>query len=420
MPASNVEHDHADCFRAYTRLRSGSQLCGHGANPAAASRAPASRRREQSLCQRSPRHPAGRYPVRPHLLGLSRSGRDRRTWTRPGQRLSLRMAAATTSFSPPSGAACRARRCRPSPPCPRTMSGGWSPISRACPARPAAQGVATGDAASGEALFFGKGGCTSCHEINGRGADLAADLSAEGTKPVGAIKTGVLHQIRAPLPAHAAFRRCGRRRTARPCTAWCATRMLSSSSWRWRTASWATLDKKDVRSVTDAGSALPTDIRHQAVGERDRRCRGLPGATEEARLHPDRQTQSRAGACLMPASPIQSRAAELADLLGRLSGHPFQRPEPDQRRQCEEAAGGVDGAAARHLYGTEATPSWWTASCMSPARRAMSSPSTPAPACRSGPSTASRTSRTPTRTIPTTRAWRCWTAASSSARWTIF
>ena len=45
-------------------------------------------------------------------------------------------------------------------------------------------GVATGNAASGEALFFGKGGCTSsCHEINGRGADLAADLSAEGAKP---------------------------------------------------------------------------------------------------------------------------------------------------------------------------------------------------------------------------------------------
>lgn len=52
----------------------------------------------------------------------------------------------------------------------------------------------TGDAAAGQSVFFGKGGCTACHEINGNGLDLAADLSAEGTRPVGAIRDAILHQ----------------------------------------------------------------------------------------------------------------------------------------------------------------------------------------------------------------------------------
>jgi alcohol dehydrogenase (cytochrome c) len=51
----------------------------------------------------------------------------------------------------------------------------------------------TGDAHAGEALFFCGGGCAACHEINGRGMDLASDLSAEGAKPAGAIRDGVLH-----------------------------------------------------------------------------------------------------------------------------------------------------------------------------------------------------------------------------------
>ena len=52
----------------------------------------------------------------------------------------------------------------------------------------------TGDAKAGEATFFGAGGCSACHEVNGRGMDLAADLSAEGSKPAGAIRDGVLHR----------------------------------------------------------------------------------------------------------------------------------------------------------------------------------------------------------------------------------
>src|SRR5450432_2196245 len=54
--------------------------------------------------------------------------------------------------------------------------------------------VASGNAAAGEALFFGAGHCASCHEVNGKGAAIAADLSDEGTKPLGAIRNGVAHK----------------------------------------------------------------------------------------------------------------------------------------------------------------------------------------------------------------------------------
>jgi alcohol dehydrogenase (cytochrome c) len=37
-----------------------------------------------------------------------------------------------------------------------------------------------GDAAAGESIFFGRAGCASCHEVNGRGGIVGPDLSAAG------------------------------------------------------------------------------------------------------------------------------------------------------------------------------------------------------------------------------------------------
>src|SRR4051812_1937357 len=54
--------------------------------------------------------------------------------------------------------------------------------------------VVTADAQAGEALFFGRGGCTACHEIDGRGLDLASDLSAVGLKTSAAIRDGMVHR----------------------------------------------------------------------------------------------------------------------------------------------------------------------------------------------------------------------------------
>ncbi len=74
----------------------------------------------------------------------------------------------------------------------------WRLVSyiKSLSARPAppAQVAVTGNAAAGQTLFFGSGNCTACHEINGRGLDLAADLSAEGARPANAIRDGVMHR----------------------------------------------------------------------------------------------------------------------------------------------------------------------------------------------------------------------------------
>ena len=43
-----------------------------------------------------------------------------------------------------------------------------------------ARQVAVGDAAMGQAIFDGKGGCLSCHRVNNRGSYLAPDLSEIG------------------------------------------------------------------------------------------------------------------------------------------------------------------------------------------------------------------------------------------------
>lgn len=62
-------------------------------------------------------------------------------------------------------------------------------------------GPVLGDAGRGEQLFFGAGQCSSCHEVNGRGLTLAADLSEIGKRPPAAIAAGMEH----PFPRHRPF-----------------------------------------------------------------------------------------------------------------------------------------------------------------------------------------------------------------------
>jgi len=52
---------------------------------------------------------------------------------------------------------------------------------------------ANADAGRGEQLFFGAGKCETCHEINGRGSWLAADLSDVGKQTPARIKMGMEH-----------------------------------------------------------------------------------------------------------------------------------------------------------------------------------------------------------------------------------
>jgi len=52
---------------------------------------------------------------------------------------------------------------------------------------------ANANAGRGEQLFFGAGQCASCHEINGRGSILAADLSEAGKQTPARIELGMEH-----------------------------------------------------------------------------------------------------------------------------------------------------------------------------------------------------------------------------------
>jgi alcohol dehydrogenase (cytochrome c) len=117
----------------------------------------------------------------------------------------------------------------------------------------------TGDAKAGEQVFSGKGGCIACHEIDGHGAVLASDLSAEGLKPAGAIRTGVTHQIRrgrGPVPHFAEVVTEDGKTThglVRNDDAFFI--QLETTDGRW-----LLFDKTNVKSVTPAGNAWPDDV----------------------------------------------------------------------------------------------------------------------------------------------------------------
>jgi alcohol dehydrogenase (cytochrome c) len=50
-----------------------------------------------------------------------------------------------------------------------------------------------GDAAAGEAIFNGKGGCVSCHQVNARGGLVGPDLSAAGARSPEALRDKILN-----------------------------------------------------------------------------------------------------------------------------------------------------------------------------------------------------------------------------------
>ena len=50
-----------------------------------------------------------------------------------------------------------------------------------------------GDPAAGETIFFGKGGCVTCHQVNGRGSRLAPDLSSIGRSTARSLRDTILN-----------------------------------------------------------------------------------------------------------------------------------------------------------------------------------------------------------------------------------
>jgi cytochrome c oxidase cbb3-type subunit III len=69
------------------------------------------------------------------------------------------------------------------------------------------EGVTIGNAGRGAAIFGGKGGCTSCHRVNGRGAYTATDLTEIGTtRTPGSLQRALVQPAQALLPANRTVR----------------------------------------------------------------------------------------------------------------------------------------------------------------------------------------------------------------------
>jgi cytochrome c oxidase cbb3-type subunit III len=65
------------------------------------------------------------------------------------------------------------------------------------------EGVTIGNAGRGAAIFEGKGGCTSCHRVNGRGAYTATDLTEIGTtRTPGSLQRALVQPAQALLPGN--------------------------------------------------------------------------------------------------------------------------------------------------------------------------------------------------------------------------
>ena len=68
-------------------------------------------------------------------------------------------------------------------------------------------GVKIGDARRGAAVFEGKGGCTSCHRVNGRGAYTATDLTEIGTmRTPASLQRALVEPARSILPGNRSVR----------------------------------------------------------------------------------------------------------------------------------------------------------------------------------------------------------------------
>ncbi|MCP5412008.1 MAG: PQQ-dependent dehydrogenase, methanol/ethanol family [Alphaproteobacteria bacterium] len=116
--------------------------------------------------------------------------------------------------------------------------------------------VLKGDPARGQALFFGAGGCTACHEMNGRGAPYASDLSDAGTKSAELIRNGVVHKLRrrfGPSPEFAKVTMKDGTSHDGFVTAQDSFAIALNVSGKF-----VTLNKKDVQSI-DSRSAVPAD-----------------------------------------------------------------------------------------------------------------------------------------------------------------
>jgi PQQ-dependent dehydrogenase (methanol/ethanol family) len=116
----------------------------------------------------------------------------------------------------------------------------------------------TGDPANGERLFF-TGGCATCHEVNGRGAIFAADLSAIGTRPLASLRDGVAHKNLSRRASPFEFDQISLK-DGRELEGLIVSRDSFSLSLQQRDGSFAPLESDEVQAMRPiAGTEIPVD-----------------------------------------------------------------------------------------------------------------------------------------------------------------
>jgi len=80
----------------------------------------------------------------------------------------------------------------------RSLAGSGRPSANAASA-------SGGDPSAGEALFFGKAACATCHEVNGRGGIVGPDLSAAGRGSAAALRAKITSPSAAPAGGRGAI-----------------------------------------------------------------------------------------------------------------------------------------------------------------------------------------------------------------------
>ena len=274
--------------------------------------------------------------------------------------------------------------------------------------------AASGDAKAGEAIVFGAGNCTACHEVNGRGSDLASDLSAEGQNDLAAIRTGVTHSAR-PRPGLRPRLLDVTMKDGRKFSGLTRAEDSFSLDLEQKDGKLVMLDAKDIASKTDAGSTTPANT--LSAKQVDDVVAYLAGLKQRDFS----QTAKTSPAPVLPYDRLAHADAEpqnWATYWGSYDGHHFSRAEPDQHRQCRQSDGALGDAADRRLHHGSHAPGGGRGDVHVRLARRGLCPGCPQRHACCGASSASRTSRTPTRSIPSIAAWRCWMGGSLSAPWT--
>lgn len=181
-----------------------------------------------------------------------------------------------------------------------------------------------GDARAGEALFFGKtAGCSGCHEINGRGASFASDLSTEGQKSMGLIRDGVLHLIPTPRGAITPSIVEVTLRDGRKVKGFVKAKDVVTLHVQDETGKLWMLDQGDIKALTELGRAAPVDVDKRLSSKE---VDDLVSYLAEHKVRDLSQTAKVVPAPVLPYSRILNARAEPQNWLtywGDFQGHHF-------------------------------------------------------------------------------------------------